>query len=73
MNFGADRETIELLKNAGRLRRLPFHISRIDYPAVAALYEKNLVLVRPDGHVAWRGNELGTLDPEAIMDRVRGI
>jgi hypothetical protein len=40
-------------------------------PDVAALYEASLVLVRPDGHVAWRGNESPT-DGIAIVDRIRG-
>lgn len=35
------------------------------------LYERNLVLVRPDGHVAWRGNSIGR-DPLWIIDRVTG-
>jgi hypothetical protein len=30
-----------------------------------------LVLVRPDGHVAWRGDILPD-DPQALIDRVRG-
>jgi 2-polyprenyl-6-methoxyphenol hydroxylase-like FAD-dependent oxidoreductase len=29
----------------------------VDDPAVAPIYEAKLVLVRPDTHVAWRGNE----------------
>jgi hypothetical protein len=40
-------------------------------PAIAALYERKLVLVRPDGHVAWRG-DTPPADPLAVMDRVRG-
>ncbi|HKQ28677.1 MAG TPA: FAD-dependent oxidoreductase [Burkholderiales bacterium] len=44
---------------------------RIDEPEVRALYQKRYVLVRPDGHVAWRGDALPE-DPDALMDRVCG-
>ena len=40
-------------------------------PELAALYERKLVLVRPDGHVAWRGDACPA-EPGAIVDRVRG-
>jgi hypothetical protein len=40
-------------------------------PEIAALYENRLVLVRPDGHVCWRGDSPPP-DPEHIVDRVRG-
>jgi hypothetical protein len=40
-------------------------------PEVAELYAKRLVLVRPDGHVAWRGDGPPS-DPNAVIDRVRG-
>jgi hypothetical protein len=40
-------------------------------PAIGALYERRLVLVRPDGHVAWRGDD-PPADPGALVDRVRG-
>ena len=30
------------------------------------------MLVRPDGHVAWRGDALPDA-PEALIDRVRGV
>ncbi|MBL8384993.1 MAG: FAD-dependent monooxygenase [Burkholderiales bacterium] len=39
--------------------------------ALAALHEKPLVLVRPDGHVCWRG-ERAPADPGAVAARVRG-
>ena len=39
-------------------------------PDVVQLYEHRLVLVRPDGHVAWRANE--PLNALALIDKVRG-
>ena len=38
---------------------------------VREVYERDLVLVRPDGHVAWRGDRVPD-DPAALMDLVRG-
>lgn len=35
------------------------------------LYERDLVLIRPDQHVAWRGNT-PPADPRHIVDRIRG-
>jgi 2-polyprenyl-6-methoxyphenol hydroxylase-like FAD-dependent oxidoreductase len=39
--------------------------------AVRDLYGRSLVLVRPDGHVAWRA-AAAPADPLAVIDRVRG-
>ena len=36
------------------------------------LYGRRLVLVRPDGHVAWRGDEMPP-NPGEVIDRVRGV
>lgn len=58
-------------RQAARRRGLPLSAMTIDGPAAAALYERNFVLVRPDGHVAWRGDSLPA-DPLAVIDRVRG-
>jgi len=38
---------------------------------IEELYERRLVLVRPDGHVAWRGDALPA-DPRMVIDVVRG-
>jgi hypothetical protein len=40
-------------------------------PTIAQLYERPFVLVRPDGHVAWRASAAPP-DPLAIIDAVRG-
>lgn len=56
---------------AARDRRVPLTVIGLDIPEIAALYERKLVLVRPDGHVAWRGDALPG-DATALIDRVRG-
>lgn len=50
---------------------LPFEVIHLDDPRMRDLYERRFVLVRPDGHVAWRGEELPA-DPIQIIDQVRG-
>jgi 2-polyprenyl-6-methoxyphenol hydroxylase-like FAD-dependent oxidoreductase len=39
-------------------RGVPLRVVDIDEPAIARLYERQLVLVRPDGMVAWRADSL---------------
>jgi 2-polyprenyl-6-methoxyphenol hydroxylase-like FAD-dependent oxidoreductase len=56
---------------AARSRGVPLKTVAIDDPQIAALYERRLVLVRPDGHVTWRGN-VPPRDPLAFIDLVRG-
>jgi 2-polyprenyl-6-methoxyphenol hydroxylase-like FAD-dependent oxidoreductase len=59
------------LVSAAEARGVPIEMVDIDDPDVARLYETDLVLVRPDGHVAWRG----ATDPEdalAVIDRITG-
>ncbi len=50
---------------------LPLALLDIDEPAVAARYEVPLVLIFPDGHVAWRGDATSA-GPKAVIDRARG-
>ncbi|WP_103383217.1 FAD-dependent monooxygenase [Pseudonocardia dioxanivorans] len=52
-------------------RGVPFSVLRVVDPDIARLYERPLVLVRPDGHVAWRG-WAHPADPGALWDRLRG-
>ena len=61
----------EALIEAAREAGLPLSVADIADAATARLYERRLVLVRPDGHVAWRDDSAPT-EPRAIIDRVRG-
>jgi hypothetical protein len=56
---------------AARMRGMPLKMLAIEDGAIANLYERRLVLVRPDGHVAWR-DDAPPKDPLALVDRVRG-
>jgi hypothetical protein len=70
LRFGA-APACEDLVSAASSRGIPLTVHDIADPAMAALYARRLVLVRPDGHVAWRG-DAAPEDAAAIIDRVRG-
>jgi 2-polyprenyl-6-methoxyphenol hydroxylase-like FAD-dependent oxidoreductase len=69
MRFG-DAPT-DAFENAAKARRVPLNVVNIAELAIAKLYESKLVLVRPDGHVAWRGDAIPT-ETGALIDAVRG-
>lgn len=52
---GADISDFE---QAAHAAGIPLSVLRLDELKVAAMYEKSLLLVRPDHHVAWRGDQL---------------
>ena len=59
------------LQAAAGARKVPLAAIEIADDAVAALHQRRLVLVRPDGHVAWRGDALPP-DVSRLIDRIRG-
>lgn len=61
----------ELVAAAERLG-VPFRLLVVDDPQAAELYEKRYVLVRPDGQVSWRSDELPD-KPDELLDCVRGV
>lgn len=68
---GRCRHDAQPLLDAAALRRVPLAVHAIADAAIGDLYERAFVLVRPDGHVAWRGDTLPA-DPLRVIDRVRG-
>jgi 2-polyprenyl-6-methoxyphenol hydroxylase-like FAD-dependent oxidoreductase len=52
-------------------RDVPLSTVRCAEREVTEAYQRPFVLVRPDGHVAWRGERLPT-DPGRLVDTVRG-
>ena len=59
------------LEHAAAARSVPLAVHRIAKREAAQSYGRALVLVRPDGHVAWRGDRLPE-DALALIDIVRG-
>lgn len=69
--LGAADHDVAPLEAAARRAALPLTTIDEDDADVAGLYEAALALVRPDGHVAWRGDEVPG-DADALIDRIRG-
>lgn len=61
------------LVQAARARGVPLAEAHIADPKIASLYGSvPLVLVRPDGFVAWRGQVNAAREAEQVIDGVRG-
>jgi hypothetical protein len=71
LRFGGNPADAAGLTRAAARHKLPFEVIDVAAPEIAELYERRLVLVRPDGHVAWRG-DAPPADAEALIDTVRG-
>jgi 2-polyprenyl-6-methoxyphenol hydroxylase-like FAD-dependent oxidoreductase len=71
LRLGTNAPATSTIETAFGQRRVPLRVEIIDNPEIASLYERALVLVRPDGHVAWRADAPPT-DPLALADTVRG-
>jgi 2-polyprenyl-6-methoxyphenol hydroxylase-like FAD-dependent oxidoreductase len=66
----ADAATSNFTDAANRVGVL-LEVVRLDDAKARETYERNYVLVRPDGHVAWRGDALPD-NADEIIDKVRG-
>lgn len=71
MRLNRTSSGIESFETEARRQGLPLETHAFDDPEIVTMYEKSFVLVRPDGHVAWRGDELPA-DARDLIARVRG-
>ena len=71
LRLGNDPPDASALIGAAQAANLPLQVIDIADPAIAALYENKLILVRPDGHVAWRADSPPS-DPSHLIATVRG-
>jgi 2-polyprenyl-6-methoxyphenol hydroxylase-like FAD-dependent oxidoreductase len=70
LSFQENRNLGSVVDAAERLG-IPMTLHHIPSEEARSLYERKIVLVRPDGHVAWRGNEVPE-NPQSILERVTG-
>ena len=71
MNLSGKNADTNTITQVAQAVSLPLETIAINEPKVRETYERDFVLVRPDGHVAWRGDAI----PEsaaALIDKLRG-
>ena len=71
LRLGADAPAGEGIVRAFAKVGVPLRVEALASPDVRKLYGRALVLVRPDGHVAWRADKEPD-DVAALADCVRG-
>ncbi len=71
LRLGTNAPSGRSIEDAARQRGVPLQSVALAEPQVLDTYERRLVLVRPDGHVAWRGDREPD-DAGALIDTVRG-
>jgi hypothetical protein len=71
LRLGANPPSGASIEQAARQRGVPLTSIAIEDAKALAAYERRLVLVRPDGHVAWRADQ-EPADAGALIDVIRG-
>ena len=61
------------LLQAAQARGVPLRVEALRDPAIARLYQRPLVLVRPDGHVGWRSRSGPADAAETLLAAVHTI
>lgn len=63
---------VSAFTDAAAARDVPLGVVDVRDGHARALYERDLVLVRPDQHVVWRG-DAPPAEPLRVIDRIRGV
>jgi hypothetical protein len=68
LHFAGDDTGARAFRTEAARRGVPLKVVRLELPEARELYESDLVLVRPDQIVAWRG--AADMDPGPVLDRL---
>lgn len=67
-----DTQDTRSLEEAARARGIPLKVLKLDNAEARDLYQNGLVLIRPDQHIAWRGDSVPE-KAESLIARVAGF
>ena len=71
LRLGGTATDTSAIEQAARRRKIPFEVFDVPASEVRDLYERDLVLVRPDQYVAWRGSKLPP-DSARLLAQIAG-
>ncbi len=71
INFSGSRDAEEAVATAAAEQGIPLARVALSAPAAREVLGADLLLVRPDQHIAWRGHPAGA-DFAAVFERLRG-
>jgi 2-polyprenyl-6-methoxyphenol hydroxylase-like FAD-dependent oxidoreductase len=71
LRFGPKPPAVDALLQAAKERGVPLSVVDLEDEEAGRVYERPLVLVRPDGHAAWRG-DTQPQDALEVIDAIRG-
>jgi 2-polyprenyl-6-methoxyphenol hydroxylase-like FAD-dependent oxidoreductase len=71
LRIGAEAPDPAALETMAKLKRIPLTVLSLPLQPAWELYQRRLVLIRPDQHVAWRGDQFAD-DMAAVLDRCVG-
>jgi 2-polyprenyl-6-methoxyphenol hydroxylase-like FAD-dependent oxidoreductase len=71
LRFGHPTDAEDRFEHLAKESGIPLQVIDIRQPEIADLYQRRLILVRPDGFVAWRGDELPA-DISTLLSTITG-
>ena len=72
LRFGEAPPAVDALTEAAAAAGVPLRVVDVRHAAAEQLYQRRLVLVRPDGSVAWRADAVPS-DAASLVDTIRGV
>jgi 2-polyprenyl-6-methoxyphenol hydroxylase-like FAD-dependent oxidoreductase len=70
LRLGSKPPSADVFLAAAKKSGIPLKVFDLPHPQARELYGRDLALVRPDQHIAWRGD--GSADADAVLARVTG-
>ncbi|MEA2950396.1 MAG: hypothetical protein QOI40_5726, partial [Alphaproteobacteria bacterium] len=66
------RRDLSSFVDAAARRQIPLSVLQLDEPDLKGVYGQDMLLVRPDHHIAWRGTGSKTADADKVLATALG-